>query len=201
MTATLECFFDYGSPFSYLADTQLDAVAARTGATIVHRPMLLGAVLKATQNSSPMAVPAKAAYMGIELERWATRYGMPFRGNSFPFLANTLRLMRIAVASQRLGIFGGVHPAIFRAIWAEGLDLGDERVLRGLLEPIPGADRLASAVDEAETKDLLRHHTDEAIRRGVFGAPTFFAGDEMYWGNDRLSFAEDALRRVAGGQS
>src|SRR5438093_13117052 len=95
---TVEFFFDYGSPFSYLANTQLPGIAARTGASIVYRPMLLGAVLKATGNSSPMAVPAKGRYMGRDLERWAKRYGVDYQRNTFPFHGNTLRLMRCAVA-------------------------------------------------------------------------------------------------------
>jgi 2-hydroxychromene-2-carboxylate isomerase len=88
----VEFLFDYGSPFSYLADTQLPAIAARTGASIVHRPMVLGAVLKATGNASPATVPTKARYMGRELERWAKRYGVALQPNPSPFLGNTLRL-------------------------------------------------------------------------------------------------------------
>lgn len=85
----LEFFFDYGSPFSYLADTQVPRVAERSGAAIVYRPMLLGAVLKATGNASPMAVPAKGRYMMRDLERWTKRYGVPFHPNPFSFLSNT----------------------------------------------------------------------------------------------------------------
>src|SRR6266404_2957680 len=115
MQHALEFFFDYGSPFSYLADARLQDVARRTSATIVHRPMLLGAVLKATGNASPMAVAAKGAYMALELQRWARRFGVPFQANPFAFTSNTLPLMRGAVASQGLGVFDAYHRAVFPA--------------------------------------------------------------------------------------
>jgi 2-hydroxychromene-2-carboxylate isomerase len=194
---SVEFFFDYGSPFSYLADTQLADLEKRTEATVVYRPMLLGAVLKATGNASPMAVPAKGAYMGLELKRWAERYAVPFRANSFPFRSNTLRLMRGAVASQRLGVFRAYHRAVFPAVWGEPLDLGDDAAFRSLFEQAAiDPQGLLEAIEAQETKDELRRSTEEAVRRGVFGAPTFFVDNEMFWGNDRLTFVEQALRRV-----
>ena len=190
----LEFFFDYGSPFSYLADTRVPGVAERTGAAIRYRPMLLGAVLKATGNASPMTVAAKGRYMLRELERWADRYGVPFRPNPHAFLSNTLRVMRGAVASRRLGVFPAYHRAVFDAAWARPADLGDEAAFRRVLDDA-GVDSqsVLSAIEDRETKDELRRTTDEAVERGVFGAPTFFVGQEMFWGNDRLDFVERAL--------
>ena len=195
MEHAVEFFFDYGSPFSYLADARLEDVAKRTGATIVHRPMLLGAVLKATGNASPMAVAAKGAYMAIELQRWARRYGVPFQANPFAFTSNTLPLMRGAVASQELGVFDAYHRAVFPAVWGSPVDLGNEEVFRDLLQATIDVDALLRAIGRQETKDRLRRNTDEAVERGVFGAPTFFVGGEMFWGNDRLDWVEEALRR------
>ena len=195
MEQVLEFFFDYGSPFSYLADARLEDVAERTGATIVHRPMLLGAVLKATGNASPMAVAAKGAYMAIELQRWARRYGVPFQANPFAFTSNTLPLMRGAVASQELGVFDAYHRAVFPAVWGSPVDLGNQEVFRDLLQATIDVDALLRAIGRQETKDRLRRNTDEAVERGVFGAPTFFVGGEMFWGNDRLDWVEEALRR------
>jgi 2-hydroxychromene-2-carboxylate isomerase len=189
---TLEFFFDYGSPYSYLADTQLAGLAARTGATVVYRPMLLGAVLKATGNASPITVSAKARYSGADLARWARRYGVPMRPNPY-FPINTLRLMRGAVATQPSD-FEHYHRAVFRAMWEEEQNLGDEAVVRGVLERagLDGA-RVLARTESPEVKDRLRTHTDEAIERGVFGAPAFFVGEELFWGNDRLQFVEEAL--------
>jgi 2-hydroxychromene-2-carboxylate isomerase len=198
----LEFFFDYGSPFSYLADTQIPTIARRTGAAISYRPMLLGAVLKATGNSSPMAVAAKGSYLGRELDRWAKRYGVPFAANPFSFRSNTLRLMRGATASQRLGTFEPYQRAVFHAVWGQPEDLGEDAVFRRLLADAGiDSERLLRTIDEDATKSALRRTTDEAVERGVFGAPTFFVGEQMFWGNDRLDWVEDALRRSERGES
>jgi 2-hydroxychromene-2-carboxylate isomerase len=193
----VEFLFDYGSPFSYLADTQMPALAARTGAKVLYTPILLGAVLKATGNSSPIAVPAKGKYMRIELQRWARRYGVPDLVNPF-FPINTMPLMRAAVATQQLGLFDRYHPLIFNAFWAKGLNLGDTAVFTGVLEAggLPAAEILRAS-ETHEVKDRLRRNTDDAVARGMFGAPAFFVGDEMFWGNDRLDWVEAALAKMA----
>lgn len=195
MSQQVEFFFDYGSPFSYLADTQLAPLAQRTGATIVYRPMLLGAVLKETGNASPMTVPAKGRYMGMELQRWAKHYGVPFAANRF-FPINTMKLMRGAVAAQQAGCFAEYHRVIYPAFWVESTNLGDQDVIRLVLTKAGlNADLILSRIEEPSVKEQLRLNTDEAVRRGVFGAPTFFVGEEMFWGNDRLMFVEEALLR------
>ena len=195
MSQQVEFFFDYGSPFSYLADTQLAALAQRTGATIVYWPMLLGAVLKATGNASPMAVPAKGRYMGVELQRWAKHYGVPFVTNRF-FPINTMRLMRGAVAAQQADCFAEYHRAIYPAFWVDSTNLGEPEVIRSVLVKAGlNANLLLTRIEEPDVKEQLRLNTEEAVRRGVFGAPTFFVGEEMFWGNDRLTFVEEALTR------
>jgi 2-hydroxychromene-2-carboxylate isomerase len=197
MNRQLEFLFDYGSPFSYLASLQLEGFAKRYNAEVVYSPILLGAVLKATGNASPMTIPAKARYMATELRRWSARYGVAFRPNAHAFLSNTLRLMRGAVAAQKLGFFLLYHRAIYRAVWAEAQDLGDEAILRRVLEKggVPATELIATA-ERQEVKDGLRDNTERAIERGAFGAPTFFVGNEMFWGNDRFDFVEEALRRL-----
>ena len=195
MSQQVEFFFDYGSPFSYLADTQLAALAQRTGATIVYWPMLLGAVLKATGNASPIAVPAKGRYMGVELQRWAKHYGVPFVTNRF-FPINTMQLMRGAVAAQQADCFAEYHRAIYPAFWVDSANLGEPEVIRSVLVKAGlNANLLLARIEEPDVKEQLRLNTEEAVRRGVFGAPTFFVGEEMFWGNDRLTFVEEALTR------
>jgi 2-hydroxychromene-2-carboxylate isomerase len=189
----IEFYFDYGSPFSYLADTQVAGVAKRTGADLVYRPMLLGGIFKATGGASPATIPAKAAYMNVELRRWAARYGVPFGGNPH-FPINTLPLMRGAIAAEHAGCFPAYHAAIFPAFWADGLDLGREEVVREVLAGagLDEKDIVGHAADP-EVKEGLKAATEDAVRRGVFGAPTFFVGDEMFWGNDRLILVEEML--------
>ena len=195
MAQQVEFFFDYGSPFSYLADTQLAALERRTGATVVYRPMLLGAVLKETGNASPITVPAKGRYMGVELHRWARRYGVPFAANKF-FPINTMRLMRGAVAAQHAECFAEYHRVIYPAFWVDGANLGEPEVIRAVLDKAGlKADLILARIEEPDVKEQLRLNTEEAVRRGVFGAPTFFVGEEMFWGNDRLMFVEEALTR------
>ncbi len=193
MARELEFFFDYGSPFSYLADTQLKGLAERTGARVIYRPMLLGGVFKETGNSSPIAIEAKRKYMMADLSRWAKHYGLPAPNNPH-FPINTIRLMRGAVAAERSGVFAAYHRAVFDAFWRDGLNLGDAAVVREVLARADlDAERLAAASEEGAVKDALRVATEAAVARGAFGAPTFFVGDQMLWGNDRLLFVEQAL--------
>jgi 2-hydroxychromene-2-carboxylate isomerase len=197
MNRDIEFLFDYGSPFSYLANLQIEGLAKRHSASVIYTPILLGAVLKATGNASPMAVPAKGHYMASELRRWSARYGVAFKPNPHGFLSNTLRLMRGAVAAQKTACFSLYHPAIFRAIWAEAQNLGDDAVLRKVLEKVGiSAGELMAEAEGQVVKDQLRQNTDRAVERGVFGAPMFFVGNEMFWGNDRFDFVEEALRKI-----
>jgi 2-hydroxychromene-2-carboxylate isomerase len=194
--ARLEYFFDYVSPFSYLADTQLPALVKRTGAEIIYRPFLLGGVMQASKNSPPITVPNKGKYMFADLSRWAARYGVEINPNPH-FPVNTLHAMRAAVVALSDKRFPAFHRAMFRGVWVEGKNLGDEAVLSAAIDGsgLDGAAILARAREQG-VKDTLRRNSEEAVERGAFGAPTFFVGEEMFWGNDRLDFVEEALRRV-----
>lgn len=159
--------------------------------------MLLGGVFQATANRSPAMEPveAKRAYLMRDMQRWIEHRAVPFTMNPH-FPINTLRIMRTCLAARRAGVFDRFHPAVFRAFWAEGRNLGDEEVLAGVLEGAGlDARSLLAAAGEQVVKDELREVTEEAVRRGVFGAPTFFVGDEMFFGQDRLDFVERALAR------
>jgi 2-hydroxychromene-2-carboxylate isomerase len=194
MTKTVEFFYDFGSPTVYLAATQLPAIAAAVGATIDWRPMLLGGVFKSTGNQSPVVVPAKAAYMNNDLKRFAKRYGVPFRFNPH-FPINTLALMRGAVAYQDDVVASSTYrDAIFMAIWVEARNLNEPDVIGQVLSDA-GLDpaELMNRIGQQTVKDQLIANTEEAVNRGVFGAPTFFVGERMFFGQDRLDFVADAL--------
>ena len=194
MTKTVEFFYDFGSPTVYLAATQLPRIAGSVGATIDWRPMLLGGVFKSTGNQSPVVVPAKAAHMKDDLERFAKRYGVPFRFNPH-FPINTLALMRGAVAYQADAVVSSTYrEAIFTAIWVEARNLNEPDVIGQVLGDA-GLDpaELMNSIGEQTVKDQLIANTEEAVNRGVFGAPTFFVGDQMFFGQDRLDFVTEAL--------
>lgn len=199
MTArTVEFFFDFGSPTTYLAWTQLPAICANAGATLVYRPILLGGVFQATGNSSPVMVPAKGKYMLTDLARFAGRYGVPLNFNPH-FPVNTLALMRGAVGLQQRHDekFEAYVSAMFNAMWVESRNMGDPAVVGKALAKA-GIDPqavLALAADPA-VKEALKASTDEAVRRGAFGAPTMFVGDQMFFGQDRLDFVREALASV-----
>lgn len=186
MSRQLEFFYDYVSIYSYLADSQLGELA---GAEILYRPMFLGAVMKATGNRPPATVEAKRQYMMSDVARWTRRYAMPFKMNPL-FPQNTLKALRLALVAQHAGAFERVHRPLFEAIWVHEKDLSDDAVL----EEIAAAAGLSlKAVEDEGIKDELKANTDEAIARGVFGAPTFFIGDQMFFGNDRFDFIREAL--------
>lgn len=195
MSKTLEFYFDVGSPAAYLAWTQVAALARNAGAQLVYKPMLLGGVFQATANHSPMTVPAKGRYMITDLQRFAQRYGVTFSHNPY-FPINTLALMRGAVAMQmhEPERFIPYVDAVFRAIWVEGKDMNDPAVVAGVLQAAGfDAARIVALTQDAEVKERLKNATQEAVARGVFGAPTFFVGGHMFWGQDRLDFVKEAL--------
>ena len=193
MSKSVEFFFDVGSPTVYLAATQLSKIAGRHGATVLWRPFLLGGVFKATGNVSPATVPAKSRYMGHDLERFARRYEVPFLFNPF-FPVNTLALMRGAVAYQQQGRLDQYIEAIFSAMWVTGKNMNEPTIVAEVLETIGiGAQEFLVAIAAQDVKDKLKSNTEEAVERGAFGAPTFFVGDEMFFGQDRLDFVEAAL--------
>ena len=194
MARTLEFYFDYGSPYSYLADTQIEAIAKRAGATLARKPMLLGGVFKATGNASPMTVELKSKWSAFDMPMWAKHYGVPFQRNPY-FPVNTLVLMRGAAAAEIDGIFEQYHPAMYKAMWVDGRNLNDiKEVAAVLTEAGLDAHKFGQRIQDQDVKDRLKETTEGAVARGVFGAPTCFVDDMMFFGNDRLPFVELALK-------
>ena len=194
MPQRLEYFFDYVSPYSYLADSQIPALVERTGAELVYRPFFLGGVMQASGNSPPATVPAKGKYMGADLARWLKRYGLELNFNPhFPVV--TVKPMRGALVALEEGFFPAYHKALFRAMWLEEKNVGDAAVLGEVVKGAGlDADLLLSRIEEPDVKERLKANTAEAVERGAFGAPTFFVDDEMFFGNDRLDFLEEKLK-------
>lgn len=195
MNKTVEFYFDVGSPTSYLAYTQLSKICDETDSTLSFRPMLLGGVFKATGNASPNEVPAKARYSINDLDRFAKRYEVPLVFNPY-FPINTLNLMRAIVAVQRLQPerFIEFLDLTFKAMWIDARNLNDPGVLRAALEE--GSFDPAQVfgwVSDPQVKETLKAETEAAVARGIFGAPSMFVGDDLFFGQDRVDFVREAL--------
>ena len=193
---SFEFWFDFGSPAAYLAWTQIPTLESETGAQAQFKPMLLGGVFQATGNRSPITVPAKGKYAFVDFARYAKRYGVPLNFSPH-FPINTLLLMRGAIGLQANNDAGfeAYCRAMFNAIWVDALNMNDPAVVGETLQKA-GFDpqsMLALANDQI-TKDALKAATQTAVDRGVFGAPTFFVGAEMFWGQDRIDFVKEALQ-------
>ena len=195
MSKSVEFYFDFGSPATFLAYTQIADIAERAGASVEWKPILLGGVFKATGNASPVLIPAKGRWMGRDLMRWAKRYGTDF---SFPagFPLNTLPLMRGAVGYLREDEeqFRKYVDMIFRAIWQNEVDVRDQERFGALLGEHgfdPGA--FLMMIAEQEVKEDLIQRTEEAVEKGIFGAPSFIIDGVLHFGQDRLQWVEEAL--------
>lgn len=204
MTApNVQFLFDFGSPNAYLSHRVIPAIEARTGVRFEYRPILLGGLFKLCNNRSPAEafadIPNKRAYDRLEVDRFVARHGLTnYRFNPF-FPINTLQLMRGAVAAHKLGCFAPYVEAVYVAMWERGLDMGQAAVVTATLQEagLPAAQLLATAQD-ADVKAQLLANTNEAHARGAFGSPSFFVGDELFFGKDRLREVEEEIVRQRG---
>ena len=196
---SVEFYFDLGSPYSYLAYYRLLQMAERQEIQIVYKPILLGGVFKATGNRSPIEIPVKGAFSILDMQRWAEYYHIPMQMNPH-FPMNTLTLMRILTGVQLLHVekFEQVLKLLFDAMFGTPQNLNEPAVLAEVLKPSGfSVEDIMSMVQSEVVKQKLITETEQAIQRGIFGAPTFFVGDEMYWGQDRLHFVEQALNKAS----
>lgn len=193
MTKTVEFLFDVGSPTSYLAYRRLPAIAARTGAHIDYIPVLLGGIMKATGNAPPGLVAARGRWMHVDMTRHAQRENIPLAMNpDFPI--NTMPMMRLLTAARGTADFMPLLETLFVAMWEVPRNMADPAVLAAALaaagfDPAVWHER----ANDAEVKAALIQATEYAVSRGAFGAPTFFVGDEFFFGQDRLDWVEAAL--------
>ena len=199
MAKNLEFLFDFGGPNSYLAHKSLPEICARTGAEPVYVPILLGGLFKLTNNQAPMMryaeTPAKRNYEMLEFDRFVKAHALPFKMNPrFPI--NSLYLMRGAVAAQQLGCFALYVDTVMAAMWEDGRDMGDPEIVRQVLDSAGlNSAALLALADDPHVKAELMANTEAAAKRGAFGVPTFFVGEEMFWGKERLEQVEAALTK------
>ena len=197
----VEFYYDLVSPYSYLAYGRIGRICEQSGAELVLRLMLLGAVHKAVGLQAPIETKSKASYQARDIRRWAEYYGLPLEfPEPFPF--RTLKTMRAAMFLRESGELEAFTREAFALYWEEG-GAPEGREVADEDDPVSEVARRIGAEPEEmlegaasqEAKQALKDATSEAVERGVFGAPAFFVGEEMFWGNDRLHFVEAALQK------
>jgi 2-hydroxychromene-2-carboxylate isomerase len=198
VSSSPQFMFDFGSPNAFLSHEAIPAIEKRTGAKFDYVPILLGGIFKATNNKSPAetlaGVKNKREFHALETERFIKRFQVqPFVWNPF-FPINTLNLMRAAVAAQFEGVFPAYVEAAFHHMWREPKKMDDLEVAVKALNSsgLDGAKLLARA-QEADVKAKLIENTQSAVERGAFGAPTFFVGNEMFFGKEQLRDVEEMV--------
>ena len=198
MTQTVDFIFDFASPNAYLAHRALTMIADRTGAKINLIPCLLGGIFKSTGNQAPMiafsGVKGKLDYEMLEMHRFIEEHDLSdFKMNPH-FPVNSLTIIRGLIAAQQSGVEEPYVEAVLKAMWEDGENMADEAVIRSVLSDAGlDADGILEATKSDEVKTVLIGNTNDAVARGVFGVPTFFVGDEMFFGKDRLHQLEKAL--------
>ena len=199
---SIEFHFDFGSPNAYLSHVVIPAIEQRTGARFQYVPVLLGGVFKLTNNQSPReslrGIRNKPEYQLLETERFIIRHGIDdFRANPH-FPVNTLLIMRGAIAADLEGVFKPYVDAVFRAMWEEERKMDEAEVARAVLDAagLDGA-RLLARTREQDVKDRLIAYTQRSVARGTFGSPTFFVGEEIFFGKDKLREVEEEIVRAA----
>jgi 2-hydroxychromene-2-carboxylate isomerase len=198
----VEFHFDFGSPNAYLSHLVIPGIEQRTGATFKYVPVLLGGIFKLTGNRSPAeslaGIKNKPEYEKLETQRFIERYGIStFRQNPF-FPVITLVLMRAAVAAQRLGVFERYVDEVYRHMWSDPKKMDDPAVLRAALtESDLDAEQLLALAQAQDVKDELLANTQRSVDRGTFGSPTFFVGEQIFFGKDHLRDVEEAIAEAS----
>ena len=200
MPVSAEFHFDFGSPNAYLSHLVIPAIEARTGVAFRYVPVLLGGVFKATNNVSPMVslqgIRNKPEYQRLETERFLRQHGITDYHANPHFPVNTLQIMRGAVFAEREGFLARYVEAVYRHMWVEGKKMDDAEVIAAALQEadLP-AQQIVAGVQQPEVKSALIASTEAAVERGVFGSPSFFVGDELFFGKDKLRDVEEEIER------
>ena len=202
MSPPVQFIFDFGSPNAYLSHLVLPEIEKRTGVTFEYVPCLLGGIFKMTNNRSPMeafgGVRNKPEFMQLETQRFVQRHGITAYERNPHFPVNTLAIMRGAVFAQKAGIGDRYIDEVYRHMWAKPLKMDDPEVIRVALERsgLP-VDEIFEGTGDPAIKKVLIDNTSDAVERGVFGSPSFFVGDELYFGKDQLRDVEEAIQAAS----
>ena len=198
MTVRAEFHFDFGSPNAYLAHLVLPEIEKRTGVRFAYVPVLLGGVFKATGNVSPAVslrgIKNKGEYEALEMRRFVAKHHITRFESNPHFPVNTLAIMRGAVAAKRLDCFERYVDEVYRHMWADPKKMDEPEVIAAALREsgLPAAELIALAGDPTVKQELLEN-TERSVARGTFGSPTFYVGDEIFFGKDRLRDVEEEI--------
>jgi 2-hydroxychromene-2-carboxylate isomerase len=194
----VEFHFDFGRPNAYLSHLVIPEIEKRTGVKFEYVPVLLGGVFKLTNNRSPAqsfaGIKNKPEYERLEMNRFIKRHGITrFKSNPF-FPVNTLMMMRGAIAAQPLGVFDRYVDEMYQHMWAEPKKMDDLEIFRAALSAagLP-QERIFELIQTDEVKNRLLENTNRSVERGTFGSPTFYVGDEIFFGKDRLRDVEEMI--------
>jgi len=198
MTKTVDFYFDFASPNAYLSHQVVPGIEERTGAKFNYIPVLLGGIFKATNNKPPMeaffGILNKNEYQSVEMKRFQKRHGITkFKMNPhFPVIS--LQIIRGAVGAQLDGYLDKYIDQVLKHMWEEPKKMDDPEVIKeAFTESGFDADRLMEQMQDPDIKAQLIANTEEAVKRGTFGIPTFFVEDDIYFGKDTLWQVEEAL--------
>ena len=200
MPLAVEFHFDFGSPNAYLSHLVIPAIEARAGVAFSYVPVLLGGVFKATNNVSPavslQGIRNKPEYQRLETERFLRHHGIVDFQHNPHFPVNTLQIMRGAVFAEREGFLASYVNAVYRHMWAEAKKMDDPEVIAAALDAsgLP-AERIMAGIQQPAVKAALIANTESAVERGVFGSPSFFVGDQLFFGKDKLRDVEEEIER------
>ena len=201
MTVSVEFHFDFGSPNAYLAHLAIPGVEHRSGIAFKSVPVLLGGVFKATNNVSPAVslrgIRNKPEYQRLETERFLRQYGVPAYVPNPHFPVNTLTSMRGAIVAEREGFFERYVDEVYQHMWSKQKKMDDPDIMgEAFAESDLPVKMLLAGVQDADVKQQLIANTESAVERGVFGSPSFFVGDELYFGKDKLRDIEEEITRL-----
>ena len=196
----VEFHFDFGSPNAYFVHKLLPDIEQRIGQKFTYVPILLGGIFKLTNNKPPFmqfeGTRNKMDYFRLEIQRFIAKHGLTDFIMNPDFPINTVKIMRGAIVAERAGWYPAYIDAMFHHMWESPKNMGDTDVIRGaLIESGLDSDAILAGIEEQSVKDQLLRNTESSVERGNFGSPTFFVGDEMFFGKDRLADVEEEIAR------
>ena len=195
MTKELEFYFDFSSPYSFLAYKQIKKIEKENFIEIKYMPIFLGGLFNLAGNKANIDIPLKAKYMIKDCKLWAEKYNIDFKFNNY-FPIKTLNLMRCTLIAEKKKFEQIFIDKIFDAIWKHGMDLNDNTILEKLLKNLDlNPKTFLTEASDPKIKDELKKRTSEAFEKGIFGAPTFLINNKIFWGQDRIEFALNEAKK------